>query len=127
MLSRSRPLVLAAALFSLLALPLMANPAGGTAPGAAGVTTAPEMTAQEVAGIFGGAPLFQTALTNAQSIGASCASYHCPFCPDFPDLPPATCENGCCVYETSCDSCQFDSDCGQLASCWSGCCYYWTH
>lgn len=58
-----------------------------------------------------------------------CSSgYSCPFCPDFRDLPPATCVNGCCVYESSCQStCNFDSDCGPLASCWSGCCYSWQH
>ena len=60
-------------------------------------------------------------------------TYRCPSgeswdCPDIPDTPPATCKNGCCNYDTPCEgSCQFNSDCGELASCWSGCYYSWVH
>lgn len=49
-------------------------------------------------------------------------------CPDILDTPPGQCINGCCVYETSCETtCSFDIDCGPQASCWSGCCYFWNH
>ena len=62
---------------------------------------------------------------------AQCSTYTCGplgLCPDIPDTPPGQCISNCCVYDTSCSStCAFDSDCGEMASCWSGCCYSWNH
>jgi hypothetical protein len=122
----SRFHLVAVALLSLV-LPLCAHAADGTTPSADEDTAAPELSTEAVPLTIGGADLLATLFGDSAPIAQSC-EYHCPFCPDFPDAPPAICDGGCCVYDYPCEStCDFDSDCGEMASCWSGCCYYWNH
>jgi len=115
---------LVAIVFSLV-LPLCARAADGTIPSAETGTAAPELSTGAVP-CTDGADLLATLLADSAPIALSCEN-RCPFCPDYPDRPPATCDGGgCCIYEYTCHSpCDFDSDCGEMASCWSGCCYYW--
>lgn len=127
--------VLAVALFSL-ALPFCTyaserTAADETTGSSAEVTVAPDVSAQTVRCALGGADVLGSVLAASVPIGPACV-YHCTRefeCPFIIDLPPATCESGCCVYETSCDPCNFASECSEfpLADCWSGCCVNFNH
>jgi hypothetical protein len=124
--------LLAVVLFSL-ALPFCTYASEGiaadeTTGSTTAVAVAPDVSVQTVQCALGGADVLGSVLAASVPIGSACI-YRCtsPFdCPDMPDLPPGTCENGCCTYETSCDPCHFANECSgyPLADCWSGCCVY---
>jgi len=121
--------LLLSTLLLALVLPFAATASETVAPATpAAETTAAEAPSQAVGCAPETAGLFENALDAAEPANKSC-TYRCTMefeCPDIIDTPPATCTNGCCVYESSCPTtCNFDSDCGSQGSCWSGCCYFW--
>jgi hypothetical protein len=74
-------------------------------------------------------PMSKREIDDPKAPGTQECQYTCPFgfCPDFPDRPPATCENGCCVYPIcGGGECDFPWECPPFHDCLAGCCIHQT-
>lgn len=118
-----------AVLLAVLSLPLPVQGAEEEpTPSPAQTPTTPEASTDALACVLetaeAGEPLLETPAPTARS-----CQHTCPFgfCPDFPNLPPATCENGCCVYP-ACGGgeCTFPGECPPFHDCIGGCCIHQT-